>query len=147
MRLGAAAEYALQALLYIARNTTGEPVQGKPIARELELPQNFLLKILQRLAAAGVLTSRVGCAGGFLFSKPPAETTLLAVLEAIEEQSLLLGDPNAIAGMTRRGEAIFQQVCHRITIETREALRSVTLADLIRPEQESHPVREQEALA
>ena len=75
------AEYALRAVLYLARRENEGPVAASQVADDLGLPRNYLSKILRRLARRGVLTSSRGPAGGFQLAGPASELTLGDVLE------------------------------------------------------------------
>ena len=58
-------EYALRAMVYMARKGEGKYAGVKEIAKATEVPSNYLAKILQQLAKAGVLESQKGFGGGF----------------------------------------------------------------------------------
>src|SRR6202011_4034593 len=49
-----------------------------------DVPAAYLAKHLQALARAGVLQTAKGPRGGYWLSRPPAEITILDVLEAID---------------------------------------------------------------
>jgi Rrf2 family protein len=91
------AEYALRAVLFIARESERGPVRANELAKVLGVPANYLSKILHTLARAGVLTSGRGPRGGFQLSKAPEETLLSDILEALDPSLLrsdcLLGNP------------------------------------------------------
>src|SRR5512136_1014817 len=84
MRLGRAAAYAVFATAHLAEHATGAPIQGRDIAESCGIPPGHLLKILQQLVRAQVLSSERGPAGGFVLRKPPHEISLLEIVEAIE---------------------------------------------------------------
>ncbi len=84
MRLGRAAAYAVFATTHLAENGDGTPIQGRDIAECCGIPSGHLLKILQQLVRAQVLSSERGPAGGFVLRKPASEISLLEIVEAIE---------------------------------------------------------------
>ncbi len=84
MRLGRAAAYAVFATTHLAENGNGTPIQGRDIAECGGIPSGHLLKILQQLVRAQVLSSERGPAGGFVLRKPPHEISVLEIVEAIE---------------------------------------------------------------
>ena len=59
--LSRTAEYALRAVLFLADR--GEPTNVELIAERLDVPRNYLSKILHRLAREGVLSSTRGQGG------------------------------------------------------------------------------------
>lgn len=86
------AEYALRAVIHIAGGR--ERVRVGDLAQELDLPRNYLSKILHQLARAGVLNSTRGPRGGFRLAVPADELTLATILEpfgTLDEVGCLLG--------------------------------------------------------
>lgn len=74
------AEYALRTVLYIASHGDAGPARAEALARALKIPQNYLAKILHRLAQSGVLTSSRGRNGGFLLARPASRISLAQVV-------------------------------------------------------------------
>lgn len=77
-------EYAIQGVLYLALKPQGEMTSIKELTKRLNIPYHFLAKILQRLAATGLLTSAKGPTGGFALGKPAKDITLFDIVEAID---------------------------------------------------------------
>jgi Rrf2 family protein len=84
VQLNQATDYAFRAVLYLANLPQDEVVTAQTIASAEEIPMRFLLKIMRSLTHAGVVKSFRGVEGGYALAKPPAEITLLDVVEAIE---------------------------------------------------------------
>ena len=101
--LNQSAEYALKVVALIASRPGDVPSRAAELAAALELPANYLSKILHQLASAGVLISRKGRGGGFLLTRGAAQLTLAAVVTPFEElgryRSCFLG--NAICSDRR----------------------------------------------
>ena len=74
------AEYAVRALSLLAVRGDGTPVQSREIAEALDLPPQFLTKILRRLTTTDLVTSHRGRSGGFRLNQAPEEISLLAVV-------------------------------------------------------------------
>ena len=70
-------EYALRAMVYLARKGENHYAGVKEIASATDVPSNYLAKILQQLARARVLDSQKGFGGGFRIS--PSCSRLLHV--------------------------------------------------------------------
>lgn len=95
--LSQTAEYALRAVLHLAREGSEGPVRVDDIARALDVPRNYLSKILHVLARSGLLTSTRGPHGGFELASAPSELTLADVVEefdALEEHRACLLSSN-----------------------------------------------------
>lgn len=75
-------EYALRAMACMAL----EPDRLMPtplLAKLTRVPPNYLAKVLQQLAACGLITGRRGVGGGYKLVRPPAEVNLLQIVNAI----------------------------------------------------------------
>jgi Rrf2 family protein len=92
------AEYALRAVIHLASESVGRPTRAHEIADALDVPSNYLSKILHALARVGILTSGRGPRGGFMLAKPADELRLADLLEALDPSLLqsdcLLGEAN-----------------------------------------------------
>jgi len=83
MRLTRAGEYGIRCVLHLARLGKGTLVSRKEIALRTDVPPDFLAKIAQQLARAGIIEILQGANGGYRLLADPAKITLLAVIEAI----------------------------------------------------------------
>jgi Rrf2 family protein len=85
-------EYALRALVYIQLQNSKERRPGiAEIATEIETPQSFTAKILQRLVKQGFVGSQKGINGGFFFDEDKENLPLKKVIVSIEGDSLFSG--------------------------------------------------------
>lgn len=84
MKLTREGEYAVRLVLYLAPRKTDEVARRRDVSATMEIPHDFLGKIAQKLARAGILEILQGPKGGYRLALPPEEVTLLAVIEAIE---------------------------------------------------------------
>lgn len=81
----ASCHYAMQAMYFIALNSTEERnVDLGEIADGKNIPKHFLSKILQLLVKNKLLHSMRGPNGGFRLSRDPKEITLLEIVEVID---------------------------------------------------------------
>jgi Rrf2 family protein len=97
MLLSKSGGYALRALIHIAEHGEAGPLRTAEIAEALDVPRNYLSKLLHRLAQAGVLESGRGPRGGFTLAHEAASLSLREALAPIEAGALdsgcLLGRP------------------------------------------------------
>jgi Rrf2 family protein len=70
MKLTVKSEYALLALVHIARQKTIKAVSAKAIAETMSIPPKFLEQILLSLKRGGFVTSIKGSQGGYYLAKP-----------------------------------------------------------------------------
>ena len=78
-------EYAIRAVIHLAKNPDEWPISGKRIAEEAGIPPKYLSKVLGDLVRAGVLMSTRGKSGGFRMMRTPRQTKLIDVLAPFEQ--------------------------------------------------------------
>ena len=84
MKLSVKSDYAARAVLGLARHyPTGKALRADDLAREQNVPANYLVQILIELKAKRLVQSVRGKEGGYLLARPPAEISLGAVIEAV----------------------------------------------------------------
>lgn len=76
--------YALAALAELARHGGEQPVPIGELARRRDIPVQFLEHLFATLRRAGILTSQRGVKGGYRFARPPAEITVLEIVELLD---------------------------------------------------------------
>ncbi len=69
-------KYALRALVALARQANDGPVHIADLARDEQIPQKFLERILLDLKGRGVLRSQKGAGGGYSLRMPAREITV-----------------------------------------------------------------------
>ncbi|MDQ4049691.1 MAG: Rrf2 family transcriptional regulator, partial [Actinomycetota bacterium] len=116
--------YAVRALAELARRGGESPVPIGEIAKARGIPVQFLEGLFATLRRGGLLQSQRGVKGGYRFTRPPAEVTVLEVVELLE------GDLGAEA-----------EPAGKVWVDAVEAVRSVLGATTI------EAVAEQEARA
>jgi Rrf2 family transcriptional regulator, cysteine metabolism repressor len=84
MKFSIKVQYGLQAMLELALDYGGGPVQIKTIAREQKIPIRFLEQLILTLRKAGLVASSRGQYGGHSLAKRPSEISVLSVIEALE---------------------------------------------------------------
>ena len=77
-------ELALQAVLYLTIKSKDEFHNSGDISKELQLPKEFVSKVLQKLTETGIVGSKKGKTGGFFLAKDPSEIRLIQIVEAID---------------------------------------------------------------
>ncbi|RME87669.1 MAG: Rrf2 family transcriptional regulator [Anaerolineae bacterium] len=84
MQITRQADYAVRAVLYLARLGPNQRAATGHVAREQHIPPSFLAKIISQLSIAGLLHTSRGARGGVTLARDPKEITLLDVIEAID---------------------------------------------------------------
>jgi len=81
-------ETAILAMLYLHREGEGAPVSPTQIADDLNASSSYMAKVCALLTKAGLLRAHRGVKGGVMLSRPVAEISLLAVVEACQGKIL-----------------------------------------------------------
>ncbi len=84
MKLTSRSEYALLALLYLARHGSDKLVTVDTIAKAQDIPPKFLEQILLLLKRARYLKSSKGQHGGYALGKPAEKITLAEIVRLID---------------------------------------------------------------
>lgn len=72
------AVYALRASILLA--SAQRPLPASRIASQLDMPRQYLEKVLGIMARAGSVTSQRGARGGFMLATPAEQTTLATII-------------------------------------------------------------------
>jgi len=105
MQITRQADYAVRAVLYLARLGLSERAATSQVAQEQHIPPSFLAKIISQLSIAGLLHTSRGARGGVTLAREPKDITLLEVIEAIDGPIML----NECAGDS--GSCTFDEKC------------------------------------
>lgn len=89
--LSKTAVHAVKAVIVLAE-LPEKGFQGTAsLAKRIGAPQNYLGKLLQILARAGVVQSQRGLGGGFQLAKPPEEIRIFDIVDPIDHLSRWTG--------------------------------------------------------
>jgi Rrf2 family protein len=98
MQITRQADYALRAMIYLAKLDPTQRAATSQIAEEQKIPPSFLAKIISQLSIAGLIHTSRGARGGVSMARSPEEVSVLEVVEAIDGPISLndcTGDPSA----------------------------------------------------
>jgi Rrf2 family protein len=138
MRLGEPVEWALHCTTVLALLPGDAALPAAKLAEFHGVPPAYLAKSLQSLSRAGIVESVLGRKGGYRLGRPPAEVTLLDVVEAVEGRE----GSFRCTEIRKRGPAkvsprLYSPVCaiaeamYRADEAWRAELRKTTVADLL----------------
>lgn len=96
--LSTTSQYALRALSHLAAQS-GKALLGRNLAESVDIPANYLSKVLLTLRNAGLVATARGSGGGYRLGKPADEIYLVDVVELFEEISRT--KPACFLGRTR----------------------------------------------
>ena len=127
--------YALKACAMIASMPPSTRVLAKDLAKESDIPPQYLSKIRHKLARSGVLSSRKGIGGGFFLERDPGEIRLLEVVSPFRKRNDMVHTSCLICGDNcHRGDSCpFRRYWEEAVSRYNELLENTTLADVACP--------------
>jgi Rrf2 family protein len=85
-------EYAIRGLVYIQlQNSEGKRPGMAEVAEQINAPQFYTAKILQRLVRQGFIESQKGKGGGFYFDPQKPDLSLKQLIRATQGEDLFSG--------------------------------------------------------
>jgi len=133
-------KYAINALVYIAKNSTDQPIPTSKISKEQHIPLKFLESILVELKNARIVNSKKGKYGGYSLNGSPESINMADVTRLFEGAIALLPCVThryyeACEECIDEATCGIRQVFFEIRKETVEKLKSATLSDIIKREE------------
>jgi Rrf2 family protein len=89
LRISRKIDYGLRAMIYLASLPEDAVVPFREVARQMDIPEDFLAKILKTLVDTGLVRSTRGPHGGYALARKSSEVSFLDVIEAVEGQVAL----------------------------------------------------------
>jgi Rrf2 family protein len=134
MKLSNKAGYALHAMLNVASKEGEKNLCSiNSIAREENIPREYLAKILKELTQMGFLKSYKGIFGGYKLAKARGDISVLSIMEAMEGPFLLSSCNWSEAqkkGFHRKGDCAAAPFFKNLQDRLRTELAGITLDKL-----------------
>ena len=139
MKIGSKGHYGLLALAELASNyRLRRPVQVREIAKNQNIPSEYLGQIMVVLKRAHLVHGSRGPTGGYILARAPETITVKEILQALE------GPVVGVEFQTRGGSGLSSITLKLIETWARgvrameQVLEETTLADLYKPAAESY---------
>ena len=134
MRLTRSGDYAVRCLLFLALNPGRGVVGRREIAEVMNIPAQYLGKVAQTLARAGIIAIRQGARGGYELAEDPDKISLLRVVEAVDGEIFLNDCLHQLDFCDRRPVCAVHRVWGRARKQLRDMLDGISLAALVEEE-------------
>ncbi len=126
MQIPVKAHYAAIAMLALAaRYRDGELVSARTVSAEHDVPNQFLVQILQQLRSAGLVCSSRGSSGGFKLQRSPELITLAEIVDAVcspQSTSTEVGESDLNRVMSQVWDDVIQQQRSQLEQRTLQSL-------------------------
>jgi Rrf2 family protein len=131
-------EYALRAVVFLAQpGPATRPTEA--IARATRVPAAYLAKVLQSLSQARIVQSQRGPGGGVRLARPPAELTILEVVNAVDPVQRIRECPLGLAAHGVRLCPLHARM-DRAMAQVEQAFAQTTLAEILADPNPSVPL-------
>ncbi|MBI5326552.1 MAG: Rrf2 family transcriptional regulator [Ignavibacteriae bacterium] len=80
--------YGLRTAIFVAQQNHNAFIPISDIAKELDIPADFLTKILQRLTKKNIMNSLRGVKGGVRLGKSPDKISMYDIVQAIDGETI-----------------------------------------------------------
>src|SRR5689334_15843155 len=137
--LSKTAEYALRAAVWLA-SEADRPASADQLAEVTKVPRRYLHKVLQDLVRGGLVRSQPGPGGGYSLAVDPKDVTILSVVTAVAPLERITHCPLGLPSHTRL--CPLHKELDRVYASAEEALRRVTLGQLVRSSSKIVPLCE-----
>jgi Rrf2 family iron-sulfur cluster assembly transcriptional regulator len=124
--------HAIRAMAVLGRLPAGEYAGAGRVAAEIGAPPNYLAKLLQGFARAGLVDSQKGVGGGFRLAKPPRTITLFDVVDPIEDFSRWSGCVLGRRECSDVNPCVVHERWKKIRADYLNLLQRTTIADLVK---------------
>lgn len=84
LRISRKIDYGIRAMIFLSSIAPDAIVPFRGIAHQMDIPEDFLAKILKTLVDQGLVKSVRGPHGGYALARPPDAISVLDVIEAVE---------------------------------------------------------------
>ncbi len=132
MTLSQKCQYAVRAVLELARRYRQGPVPAGEVAAVQGIPRRFLEVILNELRPTGLVASRRGAHGGYSLARDPREITVAEVIRLVcGPLEPVRSDALAGGGELPWGARALQELWDRAGRAVDDVYASVTFHDLV----------------
>ena len=130
MRLSTRGKYGLYAMHFLAQHQDDGPQSLNRIA-STGIPRQYLEQLLGSLRRSGLILSVRGANGGYQIARPPAEISMLDVIDAMEGPLVLNECISDDRHCAKSDQCRVRSVWEKLTESINGELAKVTLKDML----------------
>jgi len=132
MKVSTKGRYGLRTLMDISSHQANGPVNLNDIAGRQGISAKYLWQIVNLLKTAGFVRGTRGPKGGYVLIRDPADITLLDVIQVLEGPVTLVECVDVPNFCSHTESCVANSVWAEVSESIRSALRSITLAEILR---------------
>lgn len=135
MKLSTRTRYGIRAMLELAENYGGKPLQLKTIAQNQEISVKYLEQLMTVLKAAGFVKSVRGSKGGYVLGKPPRQITVSDCFDCLEGPVITTECVYDKNSCSRSSDCVARLLWTEVQGAIRAVLERTTFQDLVTKKQ------------
>jgi len=139
MKISTKGRYGLRIILDIALHQDKGPVVLRDIAKRQVISQKYLWQVITPLKSAGLLTVTRGAHGGYVLAQAPETISIRDVVGILEGQVSLVSCVTAPDSCKRSAQCTVRSAWTEIEEKLNDAMRGITLKDLIQRHKDAEP--------
>ncbi|WP_345792278.1 SUF system Fe-S cluster assembly regulator [Thauera sp. JM12B12] len=137
LRISKLTDYGTLILAHMA-GLPGRLHSAAELAEALGLGLPTVSKVLKTLGRHALVSSQRGAHGGYVLTRAAEQITVADIIDALEDQPFGLTECSASAGVcSMESDCRIRDNWLRINTVVRQALQSVTVADMVHPDEPS----------
>ena len=122
-------EYGIRAVLYISsQSASGRKVGIKEIKDNINSPEHFIAKILQKLSKDGIILSTKGPNGGFSMTKEMLKRPMADIIISLEGDSIFKGCAMGLSNCSEKNPCPLHKEFKIIRQQITDTLYNSTIA-------------------
>ncbi len=130
MRISRSTGYGILAVGYIGKHQDKPIILSQSIAKEYNIPLEYLLKILQQMVRANILRSKRGPRGGFSLARSIKKINMLQIIEAVEGPMISQLDLKELAPKEKFGTKA-EQIYEKALASARAVFEKAKISDIL----------------
>lgn len=132
MMLTTKGKYAVTAIIDIAKNCEGRPVNLAEVAKRQNITLNYLEQIFQKLKSKGLVKSSRGPGGGYMLSNSPSNIKISHIIDAVGEEVKITRCAKGTIGCIQKGtKCITHDLWSGLDMSIRSYLDNLSISDVL----------------
>jgi Rrf2 family protein len=137
MRISTRSRYGLRLLMELTYHEAGKPVFLNEIARNQDISEKYLSKLVIPLRGAGLIQSARGAHGGYVLGRNPTDINLREVIDCLEGGLGVIDCADNPALCPRSADCSSRDVWAGLEKVMRDYCQSMSLAEMAKAERQA----------
>ena len=141
MKISTKGRYGLRIVLDVALNQEKGPVILRDIAHRQGISEKYLWQVINPLKSAGLVNSVRGARGGYVLARSPHAISIRDIVSILEGPVSLVACVSSPDACQRSPACVVREAWSQIETRLNDAMREITLKDLIQKQKEREASR------